>query len=141
MLGEVGSDRSTVVIVDSQAVLRRSPARPPRPSTKTISPPGSPTQPLPRASSMRVEDSRVGSSPETSYAIRTPSRIRSSSEPATFTPSDSSTPTSWTLVPDSLLVDREVFTVERAMPEDALGAMASDPAAESNMTIGPPPQP
>jgi hypothetical protein len=65
MLGDVGSARSTVVIVDSSP-SSETPITTARPSTRTSSPPGSPGQPLLRASSMGVEDSSVGRSPETS---------------------------------------------------------------------------
>ena len=44
-------------------------------------------------------------------------------------------------MPDSLLVEREVATLERAVPEDALGELASAPDPASNMTMPPPPQP
>ena len=110
-----------MIVVDIPSV--EVPRTTARPSTRTISPPGSPTHPLlPRASSRRVEDSRRGSSPETSYASSSPSRSRRSRLPDTFTTSASSTPASWTLVPDSLLVLREVDTVDRAASE--LGAAA-----------------
>ena len=128
-----------VIVVDIPSV--EVPRTTARPSTRTISPPGSPTHPLlPRASSRRVEDSRRGSSPETSYASSSPSRSRSSRLPDTFTTSASSTPASWTLVPDSLLVLREVDTVDRAASE--LGAAAA-PASALVMTsyTTPPPQP
>jgi hypothetical protein len=109
-----------------------------RPSTRTISPPGSPTHPLlPRASSSRVEDSSRGSSPATSYANSSPSRSRSRRLPATLTTSASSTPTSCTLVPDSLLVLREVATPDRAASEVGAAAPASELVITS-WTTGPP---
>ena len=77
-----------------------------------------------------MEDSRRGSSPETSYASSSPSRSRSSRLPDTFTTSASSTPASWTLVPDSLLVLRDVLdTDDRAASE---AGAAADPAGVSS---------
>ncbi len=84
---------------------------------------------------MRVVERRNGSSPDTSYASSSPSRIRTRRGPATFTTSDSSTPSSCTLVPDSLLVDREVLTVELAMSRDAVGELDSAMPPASNMTM------
>ena len=81
-------------------------------------------------------DSRDGSAPETSYASSSPSRSRTRSGPATLTTSDSSTPSSCTLVPDSLLTEREVVTPVRSDPDEAESA----PACASYTTI-PPPQP
>ena len=45
-------------------------------------------------------------------------------------------------MPDSLLVEREVDTVDRSLPAaEALGALPMSPDWASNMTIPPPPQP
>ena len=63
--GEVGSERSTVVIVVSRP-SDEEPSTTARPPTSRSSPPGPPGQSVPRASSSAVVDSRVGSSPETS---------------------------------------------------------------------------
>ena len=51
------------------------------------------------------EESSRGSVPETSWTVSTSSSMRSRSVPATLTTSGSSTPASWTLVPDAVLDD------------------------------------